>query len=66
MHVHTHTVYGMYYPVYRMVHIKDPLLLIKKKVAHEVVALGFLSQDLKLIYFKNILLKQTRLNKNAI
>ena len=35
---------GMYYPVYGMVHIKEPLLLIER-VAH-VVAAGFLSHYL--------------------
>ena len=33
---------GMYYPACGMVHIKDPLLLIGKKIAHVVVAAGFL------------------------
>ena len=36
---------GMCYPVCGMVHIKQPLLLIKKKVAH-VAAAGFLSRYL--------------------
>ena len=33
---------GMCYPVYGMVHIKEPLLLIDKRVAY-VAAAGFLS-----------------------
>ena len=33
---------GMCYPVCVMVHIKEPLLLIEKRVAH-VAAVGFLS-----------------------
>ena len=36
------TLCGMYYPNYGMMHIKDPLLLIKR-VAHVVVEAGFLS-----------------------
>ena len=36
----------MCYPVCEIVHIKGPLLLIKKKIAHEVAAAGFLSRYL--------------------
>ena len=36
---------GMYYPVCRIMHIKEPLLLIGKKVAY-VAAAGFLSRYL--------------------
>ena len=32
---------GMFYPVCGMVHIKDPLLLIKKRTAHVVAAVDF-------------------------
>ena len=37
--------YGMYYPVYGMVPIKDPLLLIER-VAKEVATSGFVSRYL--------------------
>ena len=37
---------GMCYHACGMVHIKEPLLLIGKKVAHIVAAAGFLSRNL--------------------
>ena len=34
---------GLCYPVCGMVYIKEPLLLFKKRIAHVVAAVGFLS-----------------------
>ena len=54
--------YGMYYPVCGMVHIKEPLLLIKK-ISH-VVGAGLLSYVWRHITINNVL--SVLLNKNAI